>query len=106
MHKIIHEFMNRNSRFLAHFFFRVSDLVDIHTFDMIEKATKKLKSSFSPGPDGIPSAVLKRCANQLIEPLLVIFNLSLRQATFPTAWKKSFIFPIFKKGSKRSIENY
>lgn len=74
-----------------------SDLVDINTFaisrEMIEKAAQKLKSSFSPGPNGIPAAVLKRCVDQLIVPLLAIFNLSMRQAKFPTAWKKlCFLF--------------
>lgn len=54
-----------------------SDLVDISR-NMIEKAAKKMKSSFSPGPDGIPSVVLKRCIAQLIVPLLAIFNMSMR----------------------------
>ena len=59
-----------------------------------------------PGPDGIPSIVLKQCIHELATPLLKIFNLSMRQAVFPAEWKKSFMSPVFKKGEKRNVENY
>lgn len=61
-------------------------------------------SSF--GPDGIPAIVLKNCADLLVDPLCVLFNLSLQSGVFPELWKKSFITPIFKKGSRSKIENY
>lgn len=86
------------------------DVVDIDVFvaskDMLKRASLKLKSSNAPGPDGIPSVVLKRCFEQLSEPLLKIVNLSLQQSKFPTEWKKSVMFPVFKKGAKRLIGNY
>lgn len=87
-----------------------SDLVDLDVFqiteDMLKRGTQKLKSSNAPGPDGIPPVVVKRCLNQISAPLLRIFNLSMSQYKFPEEWKRSVMFPVFKKGSKRSIENY
>ncbi|XP_065091503.1 uncharacterized protein LOC135712488 [Ochlerotatus camptorhynchus] len=86
------------------------DAFDIDIFDvsqtMVENALKKLKSSVSPGPDGIPACILKKCSGMLITPLQAIFNLSLRSQQFPIAWKMSYIQPIFKKGSKVDVSNY
>ncbi|XP_055527267.1 uncharacterized protein LOC129719876 [Wyeomyia smithii] len=46
-----------------------ADLIDLTTFeittDMIMDAAKKLKRSYTPGPDGIPAIVISRCANAL-----------------------------------------
>lgn len=65
-----------------------------------------IKSSYEPGPDGIPSCVLKNCAEALCGPLTVIFNKSIELCYLPPEWKKSFIIPIFKSGSKLEISNY
>lgn len=73
---------------------------------MVISALQKLKLSFSVGPDGIPSAVLKRCAEALSIPLMNLFNLSLQKAEFPVRWKFSYLFPVFKKGDKRNVANY
>lgn len=68
------------------------NLLDLSTFDvsadMVKQALAKLKSSFSPGPDGIPSVVYRRCADALVAPLLAIFNKSFSQQTFPSTWKQ------------------
>ena len=72
----------------------------------VESAMKQLKPSVAAGPDGIPSSVLKNCACSLSRPLKIIFNQSLAQGTFPNIWKKSYIFPVFKKGNKSDISNY
>lgn len=69
-------------------------------------ALGNIKLSFVPGPDGIPSVVLKKCADALVNVLLFLFNLSLRFSTCPSRWKSSFILPVFKKGNKSYIEDY
>ena len=69
-------------------------------------AIRKLKPSKTPGPDGIPSIALIKCADFLCSPLRLIFNLSLSQAVFPERWKKSVMFPVHKKGDKRNVSNY
>ena len=65
-----------------------------------------LGSCKSVGPDGIPSIILKNCANLLVEPLTFIFNLSLRIGVFPDIWKMSFVRPVFKSGCKGDITCY
>lgn len=76
------------------------------TEDMIVRAARKLKVSYSAGPDGIPAVIYKRCIAELMVPLVAIFNTSMVQAKFPSSWKRSVMFPVFKKGDKRDIQNY
>lgn len=35
-----------------------------------------------------------------------IFNNSLQQDYFPEAWKRNFVAPLYKNGSRNYIENY
>ncbi|XP_055645595.1 uncharacterized protein LOC129782425 [Toxorhynchites rutilus septentrionalis] len=80
--------------------------VDI-SLEMISRSfSKKLKASFNPGPDGIPSAFLKTHMNDLLTPLLQIFQLSVSTGVFPTCWKLSHMFPVHKKGNRRDVNNY
>lgn len=73
--------------------------------DEILNAMKSLKVQRS-GPDLIPSLLLKSCSEMLIFPLMVIFNQSLINGFFPSAWKLSHLQPIHKSGSKSKVENY
>lgn len=74
--------------------------------ESIRRACVTMKGSISSGPDGIPALVLKKCCEALAEPLAQLFNTSLTTGVFPSCWKKSFVFPVHKKGSKRDIRNY
>ncbi|XP_062541745.1 uncharacterized protein LOC134209746 [Armigeres subalbatus] len=60
-----------------------SNVVDVDVFDidvqMVLSAISQIKSSFSPGPSVLPSAVLKKCSDILAVPLCLLFNLSLQQ---------------------------
>lgn len=76
------------------------------TPDMVLLASKDLKCSTGCGPDNIPSLVLKRCMQVLAMPLAKIFTLSLSTGVFPDCWKESYVFPVFKKGCKRTVSNY
>jgi len=67
---------------------------------------KTIKHSHKGGPDGIPSVIIKECAEALCKPLAMIFNVSLKSSTFPTAWKESFVIPLHKSGPKSNIKNY
>lgn len=60
----------------------------------------------STGPDGISPIFLKKCFLVLVNLLHYLFNLSLSLGVFPAFWKKSFITPIHKSGSKNDICNY
>nr|XP_049467123.1 uncharacterized protein LOC125908418 [Anopheles coluzzii] len=88
------------------------DVVDIDVRDIIIsvdtvlRALQQVKTSYNPGPDGIPTAILAKCREFLAEPLSQIYQLSFAQSTVPTAWKSSVMFPVYKKGDKNSAENY
>lgn len=72
----------------------------------VEKSLSSLGTDKGPGCDGIPPLFWKGCAKSLAHPISFIFNLSLREGTFPNEWKKALIIPIHKKGSRIKIENY
>ncbi|XP_075150870.1 uncharacterized protein LOC142224978 [Haematobia irritans] len=76
------------------------------TSDEVLSALCSLKLDFSPGTDGVPSAVLRNCASVLCIPLTNLFNYSLSSGCFPTLRKESYIIPLYKKGNRTEIENY
>ena len=58
------------------------------------------------GPDKIPGKILKLCASELTEVLVLLFQASLDQGMVPNDWKNANIVPLFKKGDKSKPENY
>ena len=72
----------------------------------VSKNLRNLRSIKSPGPDGIPSIILKYCSDTLAIPLTLLFNYSLKYSHFPTFWKKSYIVPLHKSGSLTNVSNY
>lgn len=79
----------------------------IHVNDgMISRAASQLKSSNNPGPDGIPSAFLKKHISCLLDPLQRLYRMSLSSGVFPSCWKLAHMYPVHKKGSKRDVDNY
>ncbi|XP_062538678.1 uncharacterized protein LOC134206951 [Armigeres subalbatus] len=84
---------------------RVISNIDL-TDATISDAISRIKTSFNSGPDGIPSSLLKKHSDSLLSPLQHIFRLSLSSGTFPSCWKSAQMYPVYKKGSKRDINNY
>lgn len=72
----------------------------------IERGIRKLKSESSPGPDNLPSFILKTSKKHIILPLYHIFNLSLTNGKYPTQWKLSRVTPIPKSSKKTLVEEY
>jgi hypothetical protein len=66
---------------------------------------RALKNS-APGPDGIPSSILKENTAHFIQPLTHILNFSLSQDIVPNEMKMDEIKPLFKSGSKHLVNNY
>ena len=84
-----------------------SELTDMSiTKDTVLKKLKQLDPTKSPGPDGFHSRVLKELADELAEPLAMIFNKSLEEGSLPDEWKDANVSPIFKKGEKSNPGNY
>ncbi len=74
--------------------------VDISVNDVL-KTLSKLKTSKSPGPDGIHCKLIYELRQQLCTPLTFIFNKSLQMGEVPSKWKEANISPISKKVTRR-----
>ena len=58
------------------------------------------------GRDGIGMDIIKAGGDTLIAPLTYIINTSIRECTFPTAWKHARVIPLLKKGNPKELANY
>lgn len=76
------------------------------SYSEVYTALVSVKPSCRPGPDGVPAIILRECADLLYIPLTNMFNISLANGNFPDLWKKSFIVPLYKSGSRSKVENY
>lgn len=74
--------------------------------DEVRATLPSLDPSKGDGPDHMPPITFKECADSLAPPLTCIFNKSLTSGHFPTAWKTSYVTPIYKSGSRLDISNY
>ena len=64
----------------------------------------QLKISKPPDPNGINHILFKEGVPLLVEPFILLFNISLQKKKFPTSWKNSNIISLFKNASNK--ENY
>ena len=51
--------------------------------DEVQDALAELKPSSSPGPDGIPAIVLKRCSSTLVHPIKLLLTKSIEEKNVP-----------------------
>ena len=79
--------------------------IDFNVVD-VQNYLKNLDPNKAPGPDLIHGKVLKNCANSLALPLQILFRTSYYTCTIPKDWKVAHVVPVYKKGSKNSVENY
>lgn len=70
----------------------------------VYSALRRIKTTKSPGPDGIPNKLLKIFALELAPVICHIYNSSLQQGTFPQNLKRSLVVPIPKTSHPRSME--
>ena len=86
------------------------EVQNTESFIITTEDTKKLLQSMniykSPGPDAIHPRIVKELACVIAEPLAMLFNKTLEEATLPCGWKEAQISAIFKKGSKALAGNY
>ncbi len=83
---------------------RISDVY----FDEVDvwNIMSHLNVSKASGPDNISQRFLKECAHSLAAPFCRLFQRSMNDGIFPTAWKISNISPVFKKAVRFLKENY
>lgn len=111
----VHELKSKALK-LKNFVWKSPETVILRTnktfqFQYVSKVTintflKKLRRNKATGIDELPPGMLKDCREKILTPLHHIVNMSLESATFPTAWKKAKLVPIFKSGDSGKPENY
>src|SRR5579863_8843669 len=72
----------------------------------MQKTISDLKTVSSPGPDGIPSTVIKSAAPYICHILSFIVNLSFSTGIFSENLKEAKVIPIYKDGDKSNFTNY
>ena len=82
--------------------------LQFHTFTCseVENKINSLDSSKGAGPDGISPLFIKKCMSALTPHLRDIYQKSFNTGVFPSKWKQSTLFPIFKSGDRDLVENY
>jgi hypothetical protein len=72
----------------------------------VHKLLKNLKPHKAPGPDSIPSCILKTAADQLAPILTEIYQTSLNTGVVPQDWKDAHVVPLFKRDERHLASNY
>lgn len=80
--------------------------INLISSETILESINKIKSANTAGNDEIPMFLVKDCRHIIVEPLSIIYNLSLKTCVFPNIWKKAKTCPIFKSGEKSLVLNY
>merc|ERR1712121_483943 len=65
-------------------------------------AIKEVKNNAAPGADRFPATLLKNCADELSEPLYILWRHSLDNGDIAPMLKTAVICPILKSGSPRN----
>ena len=65
-----------------------------------------LNPNKASGPDGISNKMLKPVAQEVAQPLSILFNRSFREGKFAESWKHSNVIPLPKKGDKSEPSNF
>ena len=73
---------------------------------LVKSKLDQLKTSTAPGPDGIPSRVLRELAAAICVPICSLFTRSLTSGSIPEDWKLATVVPIFKGGDRQEPSNY
>jgi len=81
----------------------VDDILDVN---IITKVIEKLTPDKAHGPDELSAKMLLETRKEIAYPLLLLFKKSLNEASVPLDWRSANVTPIFKKGTRSSVENY
>merc|ERR1712033_124478 len=79
----------------------ILDDVDFTRKSIID-AIKEVKNNAAPGTDRFPVVLLKECAEELSEPLYILWRHSLNNGNIAPLLKTAVICPILKPGSPRN----
>jgi hypothetical protein len=69
------------------------------TLKLLEKLLK-IGRYKSVGPDGVPGEILKLGGESITSFQARILEISLKNATVPSDWKRATVVPIYKRGDR------
>ena len=81
------------------------NLIEVSTFQ-VTTLLQELDCSKAPGPDNIPTVVLKKCSSALAPSITALFNCSFTNGHFISAWKNANVCPVHKRDNKADVANY
>ena len=67
------------------------------TTEEVQNILKYLNVSKAHGPDDISAHMIKLCADEICEPLKIIFQTIIDTGIFPEQWKEANVTPVHKK---------
>ena len=76
------------------------------SFQELEKAFKTLKQNKAIDGDGLNGNIIIGVYDSIKVILFKIFKACLEEVVFPEKLKIAKVIPVFKKGDKKSVENY
>ena len=76
------------------------------SYHEVKDATDKIEAGKAAGYDGIQPRMLKLTAEELASSLTTIFNSSMKQGEWITAWKRGEWMPVLKNDDRREVKNY
>ena len=84
-----------------------NELVNVSiTAEVVINTLAMMKTDSSPGPDGIPTVFLQKCKETVAPLLAEAMKQIMDTGNLPAEWRKAYVTPIFKKGSKYEPSNY
>ena len=103
-------FTNEDKESFPEFKVEKDDLIIMEELKLLECDIKKKLLNLDPGkssgPDKINGRILKELAHEISPVLEILFNKSIIEGSLPYQWKEAHVIALFKKGSKRSPNNY
>ena len=67
---------------------------------------KKQQPKMSCGIDTINNKIVKTCHKELMKPMTLVINKSIKECYVPQTYKKAKIVPLYKKGAANECGNY
>ena len=73
---------------------------------MVRLEILRLNVNKSCGPDNVHPKMLIELVDILAGPISLLLNKTIEEGDIPVDWKRAWVSPVYKKGSKNKAENY
>ena len=104
-----HEFYSSlyaSDRTAFQYFMESDDPIPVITLSELRRALEMLKTDKAPGPDGITVEMLRAGGEHLLDALLTLLNMIIKNRQIPSQFLLSEIILLFKKGDLLDCGNY